>query len=161
MNTAYFTTVITELGNIETELTAYSTYVNRVLAQGGMSCAQLSQLATNAALRIAKANSQLNSLSTNSQNMISTLESNIAAAQAALAPLLTPPTDLSQALTWISNAIAIFSGPYAAYTAQLAVLATQLSDILAQVSSVTSAIATLTSTINNAIAAAQTAQGCI
>jgi len=160
MNTQYYTNVASELTAIADDLNRFTLYVQAATSVGNMSCPQLTSLSNTAGEKLSTASSQSSTLGSKVLSDISTLETNIGLAQAALAPLLVAPTDLPSVITWITAVINQYAGPNAAYTAQLGELAIQAGLMASAVADCTAVIASSTSSINNALAAAKAKKGC-
>ena len=160
MNTAYFDSTVNNLNAITSDLTQYEAYVNQALAVQNMSCAQLAEFAVETVAKLTGTTAQIAAISAKATAEISTIQANVTSALAALAPLLTPPTNLSSVITWITTLINTYAGPNAALLAQETVLAAQLVRITTAVTDCTTAVATIAASIASAISSQQISKGC-
>jgi hypothetical protein len=161
MNTQTYTEVINQLDEVETYLTKYQNYLNQALAIPSLSCEQLAIYSVQSLGKIDQATAHVADLGNKYLNKITALQAAINIEISKLAPLTTPPTDLTSCINWITAAIGMFNTPYTQYSTQLTILIAQSTTIANKITSINASINSIASDISTAISNAQTNKGCI
>jgi ABC-type transporter Mla subunit MlaD len=164
MNIAYFNSIIAQLNGLTAQLNAIDSEVNGLLADAS-SCQALEALVIQAAEYLAASSTELTAISTKATGDIATMQSDITAALAYLAPIAafieSPPTTPTAVMNCVVAMLNTYAGPYNKLVLQEAVLVTELGRITDAVTEASAAIASTLSTLNAAINMKQVAMGCV